>query len=137
MSNAKIVSVDPTRFKLNEQNDSDFHLVGFKCIKCGIYIFGPATNCQQCTERQVVPIEFSGKARLYSFTVINVPPAGWTGNTPYILAEGELLEGPHVLAEIVGMESNELAINMPIEISYAIDESGKHPMAVYKWKVTN
>lgn len=134
MTNEKIVSVDSTRFKLDSDDASKFKLIGFHCPDCSIYIFGPATNCQQCASSVVEPTEFSGNGILYSYTLITVPPSGWPGESPYILVEGELKEGPHVLAEMLEVEVTELYINMPIEITYNIDESQKTATAVYKWK---
>ena len=137
MSIEKIVSVDPTRFKLNPDNTNDFRLTGFHCCACDIFVFGAATNCQKCTDGNVIPVDFSGDGVLYSYTLIKVPPAGWTGTTPYVLAEGELLEGPHVLAELVDTNPEELFIGMPLKVSYAVDESAKQAVAVYKWKLSD
>ncbi|MQG08587.1 MAG: hypothetical protein FI684_06095, partial [SAR202 cluster bacterium] len=110
MTIKKIVSVDPSRFKLNEVNPDEFKLIGYTCNTCDIFIFGPATNCQKCTNSDVTPVDFSGDAILHSYTLIKVAPAGWIGATPYILAEAELSEGPHVLAEIIGVDFDDLSV---------------------------
>jgi len=47
------------------------------------------------------------------------------------------LEGPHVLAELVDTNPEELFIGMPLKVSYAVDESGKQAVAVYKWKLSD
>ena len=136
MTMKKIVSVDPSRFKLDEVNPDEFKLIGYTCNECDIFIFGPATNCQKCTNSDVTAIDFSGAAILHSYTLIKVAPAGWIGATPYILAEGELSEGPHVLAEIIGVDFDDLSVGIPLKITYVIHDSDKVATAVYKWQVS-
>ena len=93
-------SIDPQRLKLSDDGRSGA-LVGFQCLDCGVRVFGPATFCQSCTSDNLSPVEFGAEGTLFSYTVVRVPPAGWTGPVPYVLGEVELPEGPHVLAEVV------------------------------------
>ena len=94
-------SVDTRRLKLTNDEGTKGVLLGLRCLECGTVIFGPGTFCQRCTSAKLEPMEFSQTGTLYSYTVVRIPPAGWPGPVPYILAQVELSEGPQVLAELV------------------------------------
>lgn len=129
------VSVDPGRLRLDDPQGSSGTLLGMRCRECGIYLFGPAVFCQACASQRLESVDLSRRGTLYSFTIVRVPPAGWPGPTPYVLGEVELPEGPHVLAEVVGVAEVELRIGMEVELALqavAEGESGAARM-VYKW----
>ena len=111
-------SIDPQRLKLS---DDGLHgvLLGFQCLDCGVRIFGPATFCQSCTSGSLSSVEFGARGKLFSFTVVRVPPPGWPGPVPYLLGEVELSEGPHVLAEVVDADSSSLTVGMMVELVVA------------------
>ena len=128
-------SIDPQRLKLS---DDGLHgvLLGCQCLDCGVRIFGPATFCQSCTSDNLSPVEFGAKGKLFSYTVVRVPPPGWPGAVPYVLGEVELSEGPHVLAEVVDADSSSLAVGLMMELVVAPVPG--HPQGedvrVYQWR---
>ena len=128
-------SIDPQRLKLSEDGLPGA-LVGFQCLDCGVRVFGPATFCQSCTSDNLSPMEFGARGTLFSYTVVRVPPPGWTGPVPYVLGEVELAEGPHVLAEVVDGDMASLKVGMSMELT--VTPVPDHPkgegMAVYKWR---
>jgi uncharacterized OB-fold protein len=132
--NNKIVSVDPERFKLDTANLENNVLIGYRCQTCNVYVFGPSTYCQSCSSRSMEEVEFAGTAILYSYTVIHVPPAGWPGRVPYVLGEAELSEGPHVLAELIDSEVNEIETGIKLSLTYELVQNNNNDIAVYKWR---
>ena len=128
-----VSSIDPERMRLSDSGTEGV-LVGFRCGDCGVRVFGPATFCQACTSGNLTQVEFGTTGKLFSFTVVRVPPAGWTGPVPYILGEVELEEGPHVLAEVVDAGEAELTMGMSLELSWQVVTSGGEEKAVYKWR---
>ena len=108
-----------------------------------VSVFGPAIFCQACSSDDLESVLLSRQGTLYSFTVVRVPPAGWPGKVPYTLGEVELPEGPHVLAEIIDSEPEQLKLGMPMELALeriSVAESNKglgKVLAVYKWRPLN
>lgn len=129
-------SVDATRLKLTNQDGTEGVLVGTRCRDCSAYSFGPATFCQRCTADSLETVELSKQGTLYSYTVVRIPPQGWPGPVPYFLGQIELPEGPHVLAEVVDCEENELKIGTAVELAlFAVkSEESDEDKVVYKWR---
>ncbi len=137
------VSVDPQRLQLTGDSGREGVLLGQRCRQCQVYVFGPAVFCQACSSGDLESVQLSRQGTLYSFTVVRVPPAGWPGKVPYTLGEVELPEGPHVLAEIIDSEPEQLKLGMPMELALervSVAESNQGSgkvLAVYKWRPQN
>ena len=65
-----------------------------------------------------LPIEFSGKGKVFSYTIIYAAPKMFEHYTPAIVALVQLDEGPKVLSQIVDCELNELKIGMEVEACF-------------------
>ena len=123
-------SVDERLLRLTAADGSQGALLGMRCRRCGVTVFGPATFCQSCTAADLEGVELSAQGELYSYTIVRVPPAGWPGPTPYVLGEVALPEGPHILAEVVDCPHDALRVGMPVALAL-------RPVAeriVYKWR---
>ncbi len=129
-------SVDPQRLRLTGEASAHGVLLGFRCLDCGVTVFGPCAFCQSCTSDQLEPVELSSTGVLYSFTVVRVPPAGWPGPVPYVLGQVELPDGPQVLAEVIECDHDQINIGMPVELTLQLvpSESGGQDKFVYKWR---
>ena len=132
-------SVDPQRLKLNGDDEVTGVLIGFRCLDCRVKVFGQATFCRSCASSNLEPVEFSDSGILFSYTIIRVPPAGWPGPVPYILGEIALPEGPHVLAEVIGIRESDLNIGMHMELTIqSVKVTGSdQEKAAYKWRPSN
>jgi uncharacterized OB-fold protein len=131
-------SIDSNRLRLTDTEGSTGVLIGFICNDCRVSVFGPATFCQSCSSDNISPIDFNSTAELYSYTIVRVPPPGWPGDSPYILAEVQLDEGPHVLAELIECENNQINMGMKVEL-VLVPVHGISPSElkiVYKWRPT-
>ena len=129
-------SVDPQRLRLTGDNNAPGVLLGFRCLDCGVTVFGPAAFCQSCASARLEPVELSRTGTLYSYTVVRVPPAGWPGPVPYVLGQVELPEGPQVLAEVIDCGHDQLRIGMAVELALRAvpPEGGGEDKMVYKWR---
>ena len=129
------VSIDPSRLRLDDPDGTVGTLLGMRCRECGVCMFGAAVFCQACSSVELEAVDLSRTGNLFSFTIVRVPPDGWPGPVPYVLGEVELLEGPHVLAEVVGVAHEELRVGMPVQLALEpvrSNETGP-TYAVYKW----
>ena len=139
-------SVDPQRLRLTNDSATNETLVGgvllgAECRDCGVKVFGPARFCQSCTSSNLSEVQLGADGTLFSYTIVRVPPAGWPGPVPYILGEIELMEGPHVLAEVIDAEESELAIGMSMKLAFQTVKANSpapdklpHELVVYKWR---
>lgn len=86
----------------------DGKLIGSRCQACGYMAVPQRQICPKCHSDQMEIIEFSGDGKLAAFTVVFVPPsemlqAGYDGKNPYCTGIVELVEGPRVNAQILGV----------------------------------
>ena len=131
------VSVDDRCLRLTDDSGERGVLLGMRCPRCGVCVFGPATFCQSCTSPDLEAIELVSEGILYSYTIVRVPPPGWPGPVPYVLGEVELPEGPHVLAEVVDCAHDDLKVGMPMALALrtvAMDGVADSERVVYKWR---
>ena len=131
------VSVDDKCLRLTDDSGLSGVLLGMRCARCGVCVFGPATFCQSCAAPELEAVELSAPGILYSYTIVRVPPAGWPGPVPYVLGEVELPEGPHVLAEVIDCAHDDLRVGMPVSLALQTvspDGSDAAARVVYKWR---
>ncbi len=93
--------------KLKEEKQ----LFGVKCNKCGHLSPEPRLMCPKCHESDMSWHQFSGKAKLSTFTCISVVPVlmgerGFGRDRPYCSGIVSLEEGPRISALINGVDGN-------------------------------
>ena len=89
------------------------------CNACGADHYYPRPFCPTCWSDDVAWKEASGRATLYTYSVVHVndlPPFG--ERVPYVAAIVELEEGPRVMTNVEGVEHEALQIGMPLVVDY-------------------
>jgi len=82
-----------------------------------------------------VPVSFSGKGTVYTFSVIHVPSEGFEAFTPYVIGLIQLNEGPKVTSQIVDCKPEEVYIGMPVESCFRkLRTLGKEGIICYGFK---
>ncbi len=86
-------------------------LMGVSCRSCGHLSSTPRPMCPSCHSKDVEWHQFSGKARLSTFTCISIVPVamgkrGYGRDNPYCAGIVTLEEGPRVSARILGVDGN-------------------------------
>ncbi|MGX1563117.1 Zn-ribbon domain-containing OB-fold protein [Streptomyces sp. NPDC055506] len=74
-----------------------------RCLDCGRAHHYPREFCPRCWSEDVVWEAASGRATLYTWSVVHrndLPP--FAERTPYVAAVVELAEGPRMMTELVG-----------------------------------
>ena len=90
-----------------------------KCKDCDKYIFYPRLVCPHCFSNDLDWVEASGKATIYSFTVVvNNAPSPFLNDMPYVVAIVRLEEGVRMLSNIVDCNFDELTCDMPVEVTF-------------------
>jgi uncharacterized OB-fold protein len=97
----------------------DERLLIKRCNACGEYHFYPRPFCPHCWSEDVEWFEASGRATLYTWSVVHrndLPPFG--DRIPYVAAIAELEEGPRMMTNVVDCEFDALEMGMALEAVY-------------------
>lgn len=94
-------------------------LVMQRCDDCGHIRFPPRLLCPSCHSAGTRWVELSGRGRVASFTVMRRAPApAFQARVPYVLALIDLDEGPRMMANIVGDDALEVALDEPVTVCF-------------------
>jgi hypothetical protein len=113
-----------------------YGLIGSECEICRTKYFPVRRICPNCRRRgKMKEVKFSGKGKVYSYTVVHSPPTGFELDVPYIMAIVELQEGPKLTAQIVDFNSKDIKIGTQVEMVFRkIQEDGKEGLIHYGFK---
>ena len=90
-----------------------------KCRACDKYTFYPRIACSHCFSDDVEWVEASGKATVYSYTVVtNNAPSAFIQDMPFVVAVVKLEEGVQMLSNIVECDLDQLTCDMPVEVVF-------------------
>jgi uncharacterized OB-fold protein len=89
------------------------------CNACGRNHFYPRPFCPTCWSEDVTWTEASGRATLYTYSIVHVndlPP--FADRVPYVAAIVDLDEGPRVMTNVEGVPFEELRVGMPLTVDF-------------------
>ncbi|WP_050502768.1 Zn-ribbon domain-containing OB-fold protein [Streptomyces monomycini] len=93
---------------------------------CGAVHHYPREFCPRCWSEEVEWEEASGRATLYTWSVVHrndLPPFG--ERVPYVAAVVDLAEGPRMMTEVVDCPEADLRIGMALRVCFrTADASG-------------
>lgn len=122
-------------WRLNQQR---YALVGEKRPDCEIPIFPSRDSCLDCqaaVDALGDAFCFTGRGKVYSYTTIYDPPAGFEAQAPYMIALVELEEGPMVTAQLTDVNFAAVTIGMPVEMATRkLRTDGDEGMIIYGYK---
>lgn len=90
-----------------------------RCRSCGKAFFYPRPFCPSCWSDDVEWEEASGRATLYTWSVVHrndLRP--FAERVPYVAAIVDLAEGPRMITNLVDCRFEELEIGMPLEAEF-------------------
>jgi uncharacterized OB-fold protein len=89
-----------------------------RCSACGAWRYPPAGVCPQCHSFEFCWERVSGRATLYTFSVIRRPATpAWADAVPYTYGIVALDEGPMMPSNVVA-EPDAIAIGMRLRVVY-------------------
>ena len=90
-----------------------------RCDDWGKYHFYPHPLCPFCSSAKLVWTPVSGRASLYSFTVVHrAPSKAFAGEVPYVVAVVQLEEGPRLMSNLQGCAPDAAQIGMPLKVAF-------------------
>lgn len=89
-----------------------------RCASCATFRYYPAPICPRCWSLEFAWTPVSGRGVVYSYSWVHRPAPGFKDLVPYAYALVELEEGPVMPTNVVEVDPGELAIGMPVVVSY-------------------
>lgn len=112
-----------------------YRLEGAQCEDCNEIFFPARSICPQCRSENVAPYQLGGRGRVYSYSTVYDPPAGFEEYVPYIVALIQLEEGPLVAAQLTDIDPADVEIDMPVEmVTRALRRYGEDGLITYGYK---
>ncbi len=107
-------------------------LVVQRCQACGAYRFPPEFACSACGSPQATWVPMSGRASLYSWTVVYPPLLPYfSERAPWQVAAVELEEGPRMVTNLIDVPIDQYRIGMPLEAAFE-DMSEEITLVVFR-----
>ncbi len=105
-------------------------LVAQRCANCGRLRHPPRPMCPECNSLAVEVTTLSGRGVVYSFAVLHHPqhPAF---EYPVLAALIDLEEGIRIVSNLVGVEPDEIRIDLPVQVEFASTD-GDHRVPVFR-----
>ncbi len=95
-----------------------YRLEAAKC-SCGKVLYPPRVVCPSCKGDTFETIVLPRKGKVVTYTVVRVPPAGFTEQTPLPIALVELMDGVRVMVQVGDLaDPGELEIGMPVRLEF-------------------
>ncbi|SHL01522.1 Zn-ribbon domain-containing OB-fold protein [Streptomyces yunnanensis] len=91
---------------------------------CGAAHHYPREFCPRCWSEDVVWESATGRATLYTWSVVHrndLPPFG--DRVPYVAAVVELAEGPRMMTEVTDCAESDLRIGMPLAVHFRTESA--------------
>ena len=113
-----------------------YQMIGSKCETCGSHFYPRRTICPKCRRKgKMDDVKFSGKGKIFSHTIIRVPPIGFDRYVPYAVAIVELEEGCKVVSQVVDIDLDKIEIGMPVKSCFRkIKEENNSGIIMYGFK---
>lgn len=97
-----------------------------KCKSCGNISFPPQSDCSRCMSSEFEWVDLGRDATLVTCTHVNVKPASFASNEPYMIAIGEFEGGVNVLAWLEGVKREEAAPGMRLRVEARVSEGNPY-----------
>jgi len=96
-----------------------YRLEAATCNECSKVLYPPRLVCPACGGREFTTETLPRDGKVVTYTVIRVPPAGFTEQTPLPIALVELDNGVRLMVQIGDVEDPEtVEIGMPVRLEF-------------------
>lgn len=94
------------------------------CGSCGRASLYIRPFCPHCWSEDIALRPASGRARLYTWSVVHQNGAPFDARVPYILAMVDLEEGPRLMTVIEQCSVEQLRADLPLVVDFRTDDDG-------------
>ncbi|OAN36827.1 Zn-ribbon domain-containing OB-fold protein [Mycolicibacterium iranicum] len=94
------------------------------CNRCGRKSLYARPFCPHCWSEDVTPTAATGRATLYTWTLVHQNAAPFDVRTPYTVAMVDLEEGPRLMTTIEHCSVEQLHAGMPLVVAFRTDDDG-------------
>ncbi|MEU3076293.1 Zn-ribbon domain-containing OB-fold protein [Streptomyces laurentii] len=113
---------------------ADGRLLLRHCADCDRTHHYPREFCPYCWSESVTWRQASGRATLYTWSVVHrndLPPFG--ERVPYVAAVVDLAEGPRMMTQVVDCPEEQLRIGMELTVTFRAEgEAGEFRVPVFE-----
>lgn len=90
-----------------------------RCRGCGALRFPARALCSACLSTDADWVAVSGRGAVYSFNIMHqVYHPGFAAEVPYAVVLVQLVEGPKMIANVVGIDAHAVRIGMPLRVVF-------------------
>ncbi|HSV50039.1 MAG TPA: Zn-ribbon domain-containing OB-fold protein, partial [Candidatus Acidoferrales bacterium] len=118
MSTPASLPVEPFTIEQFYKFLQDGKLMAGICQKCKKVHLPPRPYCDKCGSQQFSWLNISGKAKLVTYTIINVAPQQFQSMTPYAVGIVQLSGGMRIPGMIQGVPHDQLKIGMNLLVDF-------------------
>jgi uncharacterized protein len=93
-------------------------LVIQRCASCGVLRHPPAPTCAHCRSFDWDSVQASGRGTLHSYAIAHHPKDS-AFEYPLVVGLADLEEGVRIVADMVDVDPDAVAIDMPVEVLFA------------------
>jgi uncharacterized protein len=113
-----------------------YRLEAARCTACGKILYPERASCPACGAREFETVNLPREGKVVTYTVVRVPPAGFTEQSPLPIALVELSNGVRTMVQIADVADPEtLEIGMPIRLEFRrINSDGEAGVIFYGHK---
>lgn len=102
----------------------DRRLMVSRCAACGRKWVHPRPFCPHCWGEDIDLSAATGKARVYTWSVIHQNAAPFDSRTPYVVAMVDLDEGPRLMTVLEDCPPERVQAGMDVAIAFRDDDDG-------------
>lgn len=95
-----------------------------QCTECHHHTFYPRLVCPNCLSDAMVWQTVSGRASIYSLTVVHRSTQAFREELPFVVALVDLEEGPRMMTRILTENPHALRISDAVEVEFCPQDSG-------------
>ena len=117
----KQIPIEEGLFYLPSSPGEKPYLIASKCTICGNVTFPKREVCPRCVKRDTMrEYHIHGKGKLNTFSIVNAALPGF--KAPSIQAYIDLEEGPRIWSLITGIEPNEKALQIGMDLELVVEK---------------
>jgi uncharacterized OB-fold protein len=126
-----------------ESHIGEGRIMGSRCQDCGALHLPPRALCRACFGGELAWEEIGGDGKLAAFTAVHIAPtamieAGYGRKNPYCVGIVDLVAGPSISAQIVGVDPErpeEIAIGTPVQAIFLTHGEGEDKLVSLAFQV--